>query len=95
MEYNMSIITDLEDNAITAFAALIGHGDIFFRIISEIERNNEANPGATVADLRKRFLADCTIIFDDLLAPVAESTLRLLLELGLIYLRTPSATKTA
>lgn len=83
----MSIAKQIEQTAITAFVSLIGHGEIFSRMLAEIKRTNETLPDATGAEKRHKVLADLEIIFDDLVVPVGESILRLLLELGVAYLK--------
>lgn len=82
----MDITQTLEQTAIMALVDLWGHGGLFHRVMAEIERTNAAMPDATGAEKRKQFLADCKIIFDDLVVPVGERVLRKLLELGLDYL---------
>ena len=83
----MDILKELETNAITTFVSLIDNTDIFHRIIAEIKRVNDSMPHATGKEKRARVLADAAIIFDDLIEPIAENTLRLLLELGVMYLK--------
>jgi hypothetical protein len=82
----MNIAKEAEQAAITSLVTVFGHGAIFSRIVDEIKRTNEAMPNATGTDKRHKVLADCKIIFDDFVIPVAERTIRLLLELGLRYL---------
>lgn len=77
----------ITQTAITTFVTLIGTGDIFTRIKNEIQRTNESMPDATGADKRAKVLADLKIIFDDLVVPVGESILNLLIELGVAYLK--------
>ena len=83
----MSIGNQITQVVISTFADLIGQGDIFTRIVKEIERVNETMPNGTGADKRHKVLADLEIIFDDLIKPVAESVLRLLLELGVAWVK--------
>lgn len=83
----MSIGNQITQVAISTFVELIGHGDIFTRIIDEIERVNETMPNETGADKRHKVLADLGIIFDDLIKPIGESILRLLLELGVAWVK--------
>lgn len=83
----MSVLNKIEGTAISTFIAITGNGDIFHRICAEIQRVEATMPNATGKDKRAKFLAECEIVFDDLIEPIAESVLRLLLELGLIWLR--------
>lgn len=83
----MSIETTIEPTAIEAFVSLIADQSIFTRILAEIQRINAALPDGTAAEKRARFMADVKVIFDDLLIPVGENTLRILLELGVLYLK--------
>lgn len=83
----MSVIGQVEQTAISSLVDLLGHGDIFPRVISEIERANESMPNATGADKRHKVLADFEIIFNDLIEPVGESVLRMLLELGVAWIQ--------
>lgn len=83
----MSIGNQVKITAITAFVQLLGHGDLFPRVVAEMKRVNETMPNATGADKRKKLLADAEIIFTDLVEPVAEAVLNLLIELGVQYLQ--------
>jgi hypothetical protein len=78
--------TQLKVGAISTVVTLLGQGDIFSRVKSEIQRTNEAMPDASGKDKRAKFLADCQIIFNDLLQPIIEAELRILLELGIKFL---------
>jgi hypothetical protein len=82
----MSIGIQAEATAITTVIQLI-HGDVFHRIVDEMKRVNESHPHATGADKRAIVIADAKIIFDDLIEPVAESVIRLLIEIGMVYLK--------
>lgn len=82
----MNVVGAIEKTAISGFVDLIGHGDLFSRVVVEIERNNAAMPSATGAEKRAKVLADCKIIFDDIAVPVGEKVLRMLLELGVAYI---------
>lgn len=73
--------------AIVAFVTLWGHGETFDRVKNEIIRTNEAMPDATGADKRDKVLADLAIIFNDVVEPIAESVMRTLLELGVLWLK--------
>lgn len=81
----MSIGNQVEAVAISTFVDLLGHGSIFSRIVSEIERTNEKWPNATGAEKRDIVLKDFEIIFDDLIEPIAKNIINLLLELGVAY----------
>jgi len=81
----MSIIKQIEQTAISTFVDVIGHGDIFYRVIKEIERTNESMPDSTGEEKRKKVLKDIEIIFDDLLEPIAKSVINLLIELAVAY----------
>ena len=83
----MNITGKIKQTAITSFVKLIGQGDLFSRVKAEIIRANAEMPNATGADKRHKVLKDFEIIFKDLVEPVAESILRLLLELGVAYLK--------
>ena len=83
----MSVMNQVEAAAISTFAELMGNGNIFGRIVDEIERTNGAMQGATGSDKRAKVLADIGIIFDDLVEPIAENILNLLIELGVAYLK--------
>ena len=84
----MSIGNQITATAISTFVDLLGHGNVFGRIVDEIERTNASMPDdATGSDKRAKVLADIGIIFDDLVEPIAESILNLLIELGVAYLK--------
>jgi len=83
----MSVMNQVEAAAISTFAELMGHGNVFGRIVDEIERTNTAMPDATGHDKRAKVLADIGIIFDDLIEPIAKHILNLLIELGVAYLK--------
>ena len=83
----MSVMNQVEAAAISTFAELMGNGNIFGRIVDEIERTNGAMQGATGHDKRAKVLADIGIIFDDLVDPIATHILNLLIELGVAYLK--------
>ena len=84
----MSIGNQVEAVAVSTFVDVLGHGSIFSRIVSEIERTNQAMPSSTGAEKRAKVLKDLEIIFDDLIVPVAKNVLNLLLELGVAYVYT-------
>ena len=84
----MNIGVTAKRSAILALIDLLGHGDLFPRIVSEIHRVNLEMPGATGADKKAKVIADAKIIFDDLIIPLSERTLNLLIEVGLEYLST-------
>ena len=71
--------------AISTFAELLGHGNVFGRIVDEIERTNASMPDASGHDKRAKVLADINIIFVDLVEPIAKNILNLLIELGVTY----------
>ena len=83
----MSVIKQVEAVEISTFAELMSHGNVFGRIVDEIERTNAAMPDATGHDKRVKVLADIGIIFDELVEPIAENILNLLIELGVAYLK--------
>lgn len=83
----MSIGNQITKVAISTFVDLIGHGDIFSRIVSEIERTNEKWADATGEEKRAIVLKDFEIIFTDLIEPIGQSILNLLLELGVAYVK--------
>jgi hypothetical protein len=83
----MQVVKQIEATAITSFVTLLGHGDIFSRILAECRRVNNTHPNVTGADKRHIVLMDLNIIFEDLVVPVAESVIRLLLELAVAWLK--------
>jgi hypothetical protein len=83
----MSIGNQIQAVVISTFVDLIGHGSVFSRIVSEIERTNENWSEATGAEKRDIVLKDLAIIFDDLIEPIAKNVLNLLLELGVAYVK--------
>jgi hypothetical protein len=83
----MSIGNQIQAVVISTFVDLIGHGSVFVRIVSEIERTNEKWADATGAEKRDIVLKDLAIIFDDLIEPIAKNVLNLLLELGVAYVK--------
>ena len=83
----MSIGNQIEATVISTFTDLIGHGNIFSRIVAEIERTNAAMPDETGDEKFKKVLADIEIIFDDLLEPIAKNIINLLIELGVAYVK--------
>lgn len=82
-----TITQSIIQTAITTFVMLIGKADLFERIKNRIELANAAMPDATGADKRHKVLADLEIIFEDLIEPIAESVIRMLLELGVVWLK--------
>lgn len=82
---DMSVGNQIEEAVISTFVDLIGHGNVFARIVSEIERTNAAMPNATGKDKRAKVWADLDIIFDDLIEPIAKNIINLLIELGVAY----------
>ena len=83
----MPIGNQITATAISTFIDLLGHGNVFSRIVAEIERTNAAMPDTTGSDKRAKVLADIGIIFDDLVEPIANNILNLLIELGVAYLK--------
>ena len=81
----MSIGNQIIATAISTFAELLGHGNVFGRIVDEIERTNASMPDASGHDKQAKVLADINIIFVDLVEPIAEHSLNLLIELGVTY----------
>ena len=82
----MKVSQEVKKTAITSLVTVLGQGDLFSRVKSEIERVNKKMPSATGSDKRKQVLADLRIIFDDVVLPVGEAVLNLLIELGVAYL---------
>jgi len=82
----MNVGIEVKRTAISTVIDLIS-GHVFTRIVDEMRRVNKAMPHATGANKRAIVIADCKIIFDDLVYPVSESVVRLLIEVGMIYLR--------
>lgn len=83
----MSIGNQIQAVVISTFVDLIGRGDVFVRIVAEVERTNEKWADATGAEKRDIVLKDLAIIFDDLIEPIAKNILNLLLELGVAYVK--------
>lgn len=81
------ITTDLKETAIISLVNILGYGDIFHRIVDEINKTNKVMPNAIGADKRHKVLANLDIIFEDLAVPVGEAAFRLLIELGVQYLK--------
>ena len=81
----MSVANQVKQTAITSLISVLGHGEIFSRVIDEIKRTNTALPNATGEDKKKRVIADLKIIFADVVEPVGKSVLNLLIELGVAY----------
>lgn len=86
-----SVGHQLEAGAIETIITLLGQGAIFHRVVDEIRRVEEANPGAKGKEKRAIFLKECGIIFDDLIVPIIEAELRILLEIGLKFLAIKAA----
>ena len=86
MDISPSGIKAIENDLITVVVTMLGHGKIFDRVIAELDRVNSAMPNGTTHEIRTKFIADCIVIFDDLVVPVGEAELRLLFELGLAYI---------
>ncbi len=84
----MNVAQEAKQDAIKALMITLGHGDVFPRVIAEIQRVNKAMPGAEGEDKKKRVIADAKIIFDDLVVPVVGQTLNFLIEAALVYLST-------
>jgi hypothetical protein len=82
----MSVGIQVQTNVISTVINLV-ESHVFTRICDEIKRVEASMPHATGADKRAKFLAECKIIFDDLVEPIGENVLRLLLEIGLIALK--------
>lgn len=83
----MSIQNQVKQTALDAFIAVWNHGHLVPRVIAEIKRVNASMPHATGKEKRARVFADWEIIFDDLIEPVGEHVIRLLIEIGLEYLK--------
>ena len=81
----MSVMNQVKAAAISTFAELLGHGNVFGRIVDEIERTNASMPDASGHDKRAKVLADISIIFVDFVEPIAKHILNLLIELGVTY----------
>lgn len=83
----MKILNEVKKAAIKTLVTVLGHDMDFARIRAEIERANKDMPDATGADKRHRVMNNLKVIFDEVVEPVAESVLRLLLELGVAYIK--------
>lgn len=84
----MSFKTQVVQTSITTLLTVLGEKDTFKRIVAEMDRVNYTMPSATGSEKRAIVLADVKIIFNDIVRPVAESVLRLCIELGMVWLRT-------
>ena len=82
----MNIREKAIQGSILAVVSVLGKGDIFPRVMDQIERVNEKMPDNTGEEKRAQFYADCEIIFDELVKPIARQMLNFLLEAALIYL---------
>ena len=83
MNFGNTILQSL----ITALTHFLGWGDIFGRVVSELERVDKTMPHATGKEKLARFEADCEEIFDHGVLPVAGFLFNTLVDLGLLYLR--------
>jgi len=83
----MNILSNIEQTAIRSFVELVGHGDLFSRVLAEVKRTNKTMPDATGKEKRNKVFANFKIIFDDVVEPVCESILRMLLELAVNFLK--------
>lgn len=72
--------------AVKSFVTVTGQGLTFRRVLDQINRINKEMPDNTGKEKRAQFLADCTIIFDEMVVPFTESFLRGMLELAIIYM---------
>lgn len=72
---------------ITALTHFLGWGDIFSRVVAELERVDKTMPHATGKEKLARFEADCEEIFDHGVLPMAGFLFNTLVDLGLLYLR--------
>jgi len=82
----MSLLGQIEQGTIEAIVTLMGQEKIFHRVVGQIQRTEEALPGAPGKAKRAHFLEQCAIIFDELVIPILEEDLRILLQFGLKYL---------
>lgn len=82
----MNVGQEAKQGAMLALMNVLGHGDIFPRVVAEIRRVNKTMPGYSGEDKKKRVIADAKIIFDDIIIPIARQTLNFLIEAALIYL---------
>jgi hypothetical protein len=82
----MSVGNQVKQTAIEALVHVIDGGHLFPRVLDEMKRANAALPGADGPTKKKRVVADLKIIFDDLVWPVGEAVINLLIELGVAYL---------
>jgi hypothetical protein len=90
----MSVGNEVKHSVIGTVIELV-NGHVFTRICAEMKRVQEqypALPGETKQQHGKRkrdqVIADCNIIFTDLVEPVGEGIIRLLIEMGMMYLKT-------
>lgn len=82
----MSLVGQIEQGTITTIITLMGQESIFHRVVAEIQRTDAALPEASGKEKRAHFLRECAVIFDELVIPVLEEDLRILLQFGLKYL---------
>jgi hypothetical protein len=91
----MSVGIQVKTTAISTVVDLV-QSHVFSRICDEMHRVQLAHPAPLEGETakqhgdRKRHIVieDCKIIFTDLVEPVGESVIRLLIEIGMIYLKT-------
>lgn len=80
-----SVGNQVKAAAITSLTNVLGHGEIFSRVVAEIQRVNKSMPNATGSDKKARVIADAKIIFEDAVEPIFGSVINLLIELGVAY----------
>ena len=82
----MNIREKAIQGSILAVVSVLGKGDIFPRVVDQIQRVNKEMPDETGEQKRAQFYEDCHIIFDDLVVPIGKQMLNFLLEAALVYL---------
>lgn len=87
----MDILDEIKKSAITTLVTVLGQEMSFKRIKAEIERANSDMPNAAGKDKRHRVMNNLKVIFDDLVEPIAESVIRLLIELAVAYIKKKAA----
>jgi hypothetical protein len=86
----MSIKNTAIQAGVKSLLTLMGKRDVFTRVVARVQAVNKQMPDATGEDKKKQFLADCHIIFEDLVVPVVGQMLNFLIEAALIYLKAQS-----
>lgn len=90
----MSVGNEVKHTVIGTVIELV-NGHVFTRVCDEMRRVEESyvpvigeTPEEKHSRKRNKVIAECKIIFDDLAVPIGESVIRMLIEMGMMYLKT-------